>query len=778
MVYIFSEGNNIDTLCNALFMRGHMVVIISRSKPEASCNGYIIYRDYDDLEKIVTDSPLQEFSHLFVTTRVDDKILKILLKKSIFVIRFGTWPTDLSLPTIYHSRFEAGSDKYQTHNSCVVSMGVENQNIPSLEDNRTFKVVLKESKTKNITKTISELIKTAFCDKCNIVISPSNNSLKDDALLMKNICCLIDLDGDSIELCLLANGYSIPVICKQASPSSEYIIHSITGYHVITDNELVCALTRIDNVKPKTCQDNARQYSLERYASEIESFVSPVVDAYMSLYSRITFNPTNVSLYEYDGSIGHISSMLIGMDEDLDKYDFILSPFIVTLKGGRISRRLFKPKEDVNLTNIWTKTLLDNTDPKFPLCREGLGIFTQFISLRNCIDLYGIKEINKLTISLHEYQDSSNEVDAFISEVKNVAECVPGIVTFKRSLSHKQFSELKKVGYEISPKHGKNTFSIVKRYRIAVWSDKERALGRMHRNLSDALKDKYHIDIINYNDVTESSTFITNGWKNYYRILGNTSIIWAPCEMNYVKKLDSSYISRCRPVCHIPKFNNERFRESLDESLVNVNIAGISNEVCEMIKTNRHCSVSKVSTFVDCKAFPLVFKPTSVKTLGFIGKPHKSVFGKFVDGKLEPTKRKQYDIVRRPELFMEIARETDCNTKYIFNKTNEITYELYRDVDLMVCTSIWEGGPVSLLEAAACGCGVISTSVGVIREHDVFKTFETVEEAIEIVKHFKENPLDFIEYRKKVTNYVRERFDISNKEVLSSWIKFIESETD
>ena len=50
--------------------------------------------------------------------------------------------------------------------------------------------------------------------------------------------------------------------------------------------------------------------------------------------------------------------------------------------------------------------------------------------------------------------------------------------------------------------------------------------------------------------------------------------------------------------------------------------------------------------------------------------------------------------------------------------------EVYKNLDIAVCTSDNEGTPVSLIEAAVCGLPIISTDVGGIR--DVFKGSESI----------------------------------------------------
>lgn len=57
------------------------------------------------------------------------------------------------------------------------------------------------------------------------------------------------------------------------------------------------------------------------------------------------------------------------------------------------------------------------------------------------------------------------------------------------------------------------------------------------------------------------------------------------------------------------------------------------------------------------------------------------------------------------------------NTKHYGNAVNRMAMRAwYRQLDVFVCTSINEGGPYPPFEAAACGCAVVSTDVGIVAE--------------------------------------------------------------
>ena len=106
-------------------------------------------------------------------------------------------------------------------------------------------------------------------------------------------------------------------------------------------------------------------------------------------------------------------------------------------------------------------------------------------------------------------------------------------------------------------------------------------------------------------------------------------------------------------------------------------------------------------------------------------------------------------------MFQAIASQTNLNPIYIHSKPFSEYDKLYEDIDLLICCSEVESGPLGIFEAAACGIPVLSTKVGNVSELNSLVTFETIEQAVEIIQHFNTNPLILQEYLCKVTDEVR-----------------------
>jgi glycosyltransferase involved in cell wall biosynthesis len=67
--------------------------------------------------------------------------------------------------------------------------------------------------------------------------------------------------------------------------------------------------------------------------------------------------------------------------------------------------------------------------------------------------------------------------------------------------------------------------------------------------------------------------------------------------------------------------------------------------------------------------------------------------------------------------------------------------EFYDSIDLLICTSSTEGGPLGVFEAIACGVPVISTNVGLVKEVDSIHKFDTAQQACELIERLKSQEL-------------------------------------
>lgn len=96
-------------------------------------------------------------------------------------------------------------------------------------------------------------------------------------------------------------------------------------------------------------------------------------------------------------------------------------------------------------------------------------------------------------------------------------------------------------------------------------------------------------------------------------------------------------------------------------------------------------------------------------------------------------------VEKRFWMFEEIVAATglQANVSYLNYDYNTVG-EFYRGVDILVCTSATEGGPLGVFEAIACGVPVISTPVGVTLEMPQIWKFKTIDEAEKLISRLRD----------------------------------------
>jgi hypothetical protein len=114
--------------------------------------------------------------------------------------------------------------------------------------------------------------------------------------------------------------------------------------------------------------------------------------------------------------------------------------------------------------------------------------------------------------------------------------------------------------------------------------------------------------------------------------------------------------------------------------------------------------------------------------------------------------RTQYTSVKRYDMFSEIGEKAGVDYDYCFGKTIHTGSYIYKGFDLIVNTSTHEGLPTPLLECSAAKVPFISTKVGIVPQYSSIKTFDTVDEAVEIIKELNSDP-------KILKKYVEDVYD-------------------
>jgi len=302
---------------------------------------------------------------------------------------------------------------------------------------------------------------------------------------------------------------------------------------------------------------------------------------------------------------------------------------------------------------------------------------------------------------------------------------------------------------------------INEKLKIAYWTRKEWAFGRIFNAIQ-----KYSIHNVEYfdwGDLQSNIDLFKNGkWKEYHAILGNSELSHFPITQGWITEEDKEeYFSKIRPTVHAPITDNKYYIENLKEGPLHV--SAVNADIALGVKTK----FPQMNVYVTPSGFdPDVFAPFKTPQrdpqtlcLGFIGMPH------IMNDEFKTSE--SVEEVKRSMLFDNIVTKTGTNGYYIFDNPLDLGANMYSDVDIMVCTSLYEGGPLGMLEAMASGVPAISTNVGLMKELDILK-FDTEDEAAEIIKMLKD-PDKRKEYTQVCLNEVQ-RFNWLNS--IKPWDSF------
>lgn len=127
-------------------------------------------------------------------------------------------------------------------------------------------------------------------------------------------------------------------------------------------------------------------------------------------------------------------------------------------------------------------------------------------------------------------------------------------------------------------------------------------------------------------------------------------------------------------------------------------------------------------------------KITKIKKIGFVGNLNN----------LNISSSSCWCSNKRPDMFIDIANKSGL--EFVGLSGKESDHKLYEDIDLVICTSIQEGNPMGLLESTACKIPFISTPCGIVKEYNTIKTFNTVEEAIDIINELNSSEKNLNDY--------------------------------
>ena len=262
--------------------------------------------------------------------------------------------------------------------------------------------------------------------------------------------------------------------------------------------------------------------------------------------------------------------------------------------------------------------------------------------------------------------------------------------------------------------------------RIAIWTDLSWALGRIAENIKKNISCEVDMYDYRYSD----QIFKDETWKRYDKIYAKSDIFHMDIPDELKKKLIVTI--------HCPTFEHEYFKEYI-ENWTGVTYTGVSYETCENMRNIGIPNVIWTPFGADLDMFHNTFLVKGpIRRIGINGAFHKHA-------------TPAYTKTKGLYMFQEICKLLNAEPIFLIDRTTNI----YDGIDLLICCSEFEAGPLGIFEAAACGIPVLTRPVGNVRHIKGIATFDTTEDAVRQITTWNDNISILEEYTKTVTHEVR-----------------------
>jgi glycosyltransferase involved in cell wall biosynthesis len=282
-------------------------------------------------------------------------------------------------------------------------------------------------------------------------------------------------------------------------------------------------------------------------------------------------------------------------------------------------------------------------------------------------------------------------------------------------------------------------FRKIRKIKIAVWSEQKWALGRIARSIKKYLKSA-SVDLYDWTVWDDNlRLFEKDGglWNTYDWIITKNDVF--EFEKHFKRSMPNGLLEKLIVISHCPRFNCSQFYEPL-RVLNGPVYGGVSRETCNEMKKLGVPEPLWIPFGADTDVFRNTHTVGNIKRIGIIG------------GSLRE-KGTTYSNVKGFVMFEEICKNLEVESVYIHGMDGDVN--LYKNIDLLICCSEFEAGPLGIFEAAACGIPVLTRPVGNARHIKGITTFDTIEDAVRQITTWNNNVPMLEDYTKAVTHEVR-----------------------
>jgi hypothetical protein len=266
--------------------------------------------------------------------------------------------------------------------------------------------------------------------------------------------------------------------------------------------------------------------------------------------------------------------------------------------------------------------------------------------------------------------------------------------------------------------------------RLAFWGDAGWALARIGRAFQ-----KYSsvpVDMYDWSNSESNIHLFRDKWMQYDSIIVTTifsDLNWPPHPDLY---------SRLVIIGHFPLLDHPYFRER-PCICPGARYAGVSLETCREMERHGMKPAFWCPFGVDTDLFPVTHTVSGpIRRIGIIGNPYGC---------------HDYIVNKGLREYADMCSRLGLDPVWIHGR--EGTIELYSGIDMLICMSRLEAGPLGIFEAAACGLPVLTRPVGNAQRIKGIQMFDTVDDAVRIISRWNKSTEALRTYTERVTHEVR-----------------------